>query len=330
MVTMQTLVKNAQRALADAEDADTDVVNKDAKLSAARARADQLRADLMDRIQRGESTGDAILDTKVMLSGTGTKDDLYERLVRLNNLLLAHPGELIMLVGGTDGAQRNLDIARLPEQPSMSWFRTVISPNGRLKIPVISARITGAPVDGYAETFETLLVIELATIHHSVLLDGSGEEVTMRQGAMAIGTEAVAQLISKLSDSTALEYWIEARLLDIHFRPHEKLERAIRRNREALAMELIEPMAALKELTDLFKRLQSRPSEAFGHPILQKLRMPDVTQTDTGVTLDFGLTEPIEKARQKLLQIVGRGINELEMHDNPTVQLAAIRLGITL
>lgn len=147
-----------------------------------------------------------------------------------------------------------------------------------------------------------------------------------RQGEYCIGNAAVTTLIKSLSTEERFHAWVVTRQLGYPIGDNDaEVMAELHRRREEMIPALISAEATLIQYRGQLADWQQNPGAFLDQP--RRRYTGGIAPTPTGVTIDFGLTKPIEEARLALSRLIAVGQADLLMGDNPTLQSVAVTAG---
>ena|GEM_PF-7108498 len=230
-----------------------------------------------------------------------------------------HPGELLIC---RSSPHMSWEIGRIsdsgalhlvPYNPSAPADEQLSSYSG--DVVALTDSPTGHVSDSAHRVSNRPIIIELKSSLSSL-------DDPARQGEYCIGNAAVTALIKSLSTDERFHAWVVTRQLGHPIGGNDaEVMAELHRRREEMIPALIGAETTIIGYRRQLADWQQNPSAFLDQP--RRRYTGGIAPTPTGVTIDFGLTEPIQAAKLALSRLIAVGKADLLMVDNPTLQRAA-------
>jgi hypothetical protein len=306
MTAILERISELEQVLAEAQQAEVDTTQQKDDLAATRARAEQIKRELQELIEKGETTGDRTLDLKFLLTGSLKKNETYDKIDRIRTAIESNPNKLVL---EESSYASRWCFATLPPVPRLIIKRNPT--NTWLELPVTASR------QRYRDPDRPLSIPLDVTINA-----GSGNP---SRTAIWIGTTRIRNRLKHWEPRDVFDAWLLVRELGHQLSPTPNLALEIRNRREAMVATLV----SMTKLENLERQLADKKKNPV-RELTGRFSRPTVTETHEGLLLDFGMTDDIATAYQNLRNRVETAVSQLEMADNPTLQEAAKKVGYPL
>jgi hypothetical protein len=254
---------------------------------------------LRDRIMDGKWTsGDPILDVKIMAWGNAERDEIYQRLADFQELLVSHSGEL---VASTRFSLRDTytieNLGLLPATPQVAF-----------------SRWSGAYAHERRQHKAQATVQLAKVVQYSGLPQEEGEfrlyhaHFEKGEGPVGIIFEDEIRRLFRAEEhlNVAFSHWLTSCRFGRPLPIFPALQEEIMKRREACILELASAYQDFDEALLELRATQKDPSKA-------RYRSDDVTPTETGVQIRFPtLISRVRRGRESLEKQVGQA-TDLQM-----------------
>lgn len=278
----------------------------------------RLKEAAVNAIRTGATTGDLALDFSIVSSGHMRKERTYESAKWLIEALKPYPGELVLQEHGYGGW--NLGVVPDPAIPYLVPYDSGLPSTQTAEfhyrdIIALTTRQSGRANNYNYAVRDVPVFVEVSLV---------GFDKPENRAKLHIGNQVVEQWLSTQSVVDQFKAWMISRLLARPLDATEAVWAELQRCREEAIAKIIAQQQLLVGLYEKLRRWQAIPQEALNQ------RRGVIMPTETGVTIDFGLSSDIEKARTRLEELVTQALVELLMADSPTVRAAAQYINMAL
>ena len=257
-------------------------------------------------IAKGKSTGDPILDLKIMLWSDAQKDKTYDHLLLAQDVLSGHPGELICWNGQELGV--------LPERPIMTYDPPEAIGRGESKYLRSMPREIEIPVQRYLKLhYKPGFFSEDCSIE--IGRDSFSHYDPISKSTLLIGDKAVegwfcVQGLKGEPVHRLYDIWVALKTLGHRFEPMPELAKEIRTRQDRLLLRMSERLAVLEELCRRFENFKRYPVQA-----IRENQGIDILDTADGFQVKFRVVDEIKEQALKLRDLMDEA-EELEMNGN--------------
>jgi len=268
--------------------------------------ADEEIWNLQWLIAKGKSTGDPILDLKIMLWGDTQKDKTYDHLLLAQDVLSSHPGELVCWNGQELGVLYDRPILTYtpPEATGRGAGKSIRSMPREIEIPVRCYLKLRYKPGFYSE--ECSIEINRDSFSHYDLISKS----TLIVGNNSVHRWFLAQEFGGVHVNSLYAIWVAMKTLGHRFDPPPELAKEVRARQDKVLLKIHEGLVILQELCRRFENFKRYPVQA-----IRENQGIEILDTADGFQVKFRVVDEIKEQAMKLRNFMDEA-EELEMSYN--------------